>query len=189
MNEQYNTIEEAIEDLRAGKIILVTDDPDRENEGDMICAAEFATQANINFMASHAKGLICTPMSAELAAKLQANDDDDTVLKDLAQEGGTKLGNILSRVLGKTSYSWDENKTKIIFTTNAVSNFMETQKETIKDNMLSYLSYYTLAKWLNLIKPDEAPRFDNRLGEIEEELRLLGAQRDKPKRTSSEPTT
>ena len=61
MNEQYNTIEEAIEDLRAGKIILVTDDPDRENEGDMICAAEFATQANINFMASHAKGLICTP--------------------------------------------------------------------------------------------------------------------------------
>ena len=54
MNEQYNTIEEAIEDLRAGKIILVTDDPDRENEGDMICAAEFATQANINFMASHA---------------------------------------------------------------------------------------------------------------------------------------
>ena len=43
MNEQYNTIEEAIEDLRAGKIILVTDDPDRENEGDMICAAEFAT--------------------------------------------------------------------------------------------------------------------------------------------------
>ena len=44
MNEQYNTIEEAIEDLRAGKIILVTDDPDRENEGDMICAAEFATQ-------------------------------------------------------------------------------------------------------------------------------------------------
>ena len=70
MNEQYNTIEEAIEDLRAGKIILVTDDPDRENEGDMICAAEFATQANINFMASHAKGLICTPMSAELAAKL-----------------------------------------------------------------------------------------------------------------------
>lgn len=70
MNEKYNTIEEAIEDLRAGKIILVTDDPDRENEGDMICAAEFATQANINFMASHAKGLICTPMSAAVAERL-----------------------------------------------------------------------------------------------------------------------
>ena len=44
MNYQYNTIEEAISDLKAGKIILVTDDEDRENEGDMICAAEFATQ-------------------------------------------------------------------------------------------------------------------------------------------------
>ncbi len=70
MANQYNTIEEALEDLRAGKIILVTDDEDRENEGDMICAAEFATQENINFMASYAKGLICTPMSAEIAARL-----------------------------------------------------------------------------------------------------------------------
>ena len=70
MSEQYNTIEEALEDLRNGKIILVTDDPDRENEGDMICAAEFATQENINFMACHAKGLICTPMSIDLAGKL-----------------------------------------------------------------------------------------------------------------------
>lgn len=70
MNRQYNTIEEALDELRAGKIILVTDDPDRENEGDMICAAEFATQENINFMACHAKGLICTPMSAEIAGKL-----------------------------------------------------------------------------------------------------------------------
>lgn len=67
---EYNTIEEALEDLRAGRIILVTDDPDRENEGDMICAAQFATQENMNFMACHAKGLICTPMSAALAASL-----------------------------------------------------------------------------------------------------------------------
>lgn len=70
MEYQYNTIEEALDDLRAGRIILVTDDPDRENEGDMICAAEFATQENINFMACHAKGLICTPMSPELADRL-----------------------------------------------------------------------------------------------------------------------
>ena len=67
---KYNTIEEAVEELKKGRIILVTDDPDRENEGDMICAAEFATQANINFMATHAKGLICTPMSAEVANQL-----------------------------------------------------------------------------------------------------------------------
>ena len=64
-NYQYNTIEEALRDLREGKIVLVTDDPDRENEGDLICAAEFATQKNINFMATYAKGLICTPMRSE----------------------------------------------------------------------------------------------------------------------------
>lgn len=67
---QYSTIEEALEALRAGEIILVTDDPKRENEGDMVCAAQFATQKNINFMACHAKGLICTPMSAAIAGKL-----------------------------------------------------------------------------------------------------------------------
>lgn len=70
MNIKYNTIEEAINELREGKIILVTDDPDRENEGDLICAGQFATQENINFMACHGKGLICTPMSAEIAARL-----------------------------------------------------------------------------------------------------------------------
>ncbi|MEE3420170.1 MAG: bifunctional 3,4-dihydroxy-2-butanone-4-phosphate synthase/GTP cyclohydrolase II [Lachnospiraceae bacterium] len=70
MEHKYADIEQAVEDLKAGKIILVTDDPNRENEGDMICAAEFATQENINFMAAHARGLICTPMSAENAARL-----------------------------------------------------------------------------------------------------------------------
>lgn len=70
MEYKYNTIEEAIAELRAGKIILVSDDPERENEGDMICAAEFATQENVNCMARFAKGLICTPMSAQLAQKL-----------------------------------------------------------------------------------------------------------------------
>ena len=68
---QFNTIEEALEDLRQGKIILVTDDPDRENEGDFICAAEFATTENVNFMATYAKGLICMPMSAEYIRRLQ----------------------------------------------------------------------------------------------------------------------
>ncbi|MBQ2089436.1 MAG: bifunctional 3,4-dihydroxy-2-butanone-4-phosphate synthase/GTP cyclohydrolase II [Lachnospiraceae bacterium] len=70
---KYATIPEALEALRAGKMIMVTDDPDRENEGDLICAAEFATQENINFMATYAKGLICTPMSQELADSLGLN--------------------------------------------------------------------------------------------------------------------
>jgi len=70
MDKDFNTIEEALEALRAGKIILVTDDPERENEGDFICAAEFATGENINLMASRAKGLICMPMSKEIADNL-----------------------------------------------------------------------------------------------------------------------
>lgn len=69
--DKFNTIEEALEDLRRGKVILCTDDPDRENEGDMICAAEFATTENVNLMASVAKGLICMPMSEEYCRKLQ----------------------------------------------------------------------------------------------------------------------
>ncbi|MBQ1334486.1 MAG: bifunctional 3,4-dihydroxy-2-butanone-4-phosphate synthase/GTP cyclohydrolase II [Clostridia bacterium] len=68
---KFSTIEEACEDLRQGKIILVTDDEDRENEGDLICAAEFATTENVNFMATHAKGLICMPMGESLVRKLQ----------------------------------------------------------------------------------------------------------------------
>ncbi len=68
---EFNTVEEALEELRRGRVILVTDDPDRENEGDFICAAEFATTENVNFMAMHAKGLICMPMSIELCKKLQ----------------------------------------------------------------------------------------------------------------------
>ncbi len=68
---KFNTVEEALADLRSGKIILVTDDPERENEGDFICAAEYATTANINFMATYGKGLICMPMSEEYVQKLK----------------------------------------------------------------------------------------------------------------------
>ena len=67
----FNTIEEALEDLRQGKMILVTDDPDRENEGDFICAAQFATTEMINFMAVHGRGLICMPMSVDYIQKLR----------------------------------------------------------------------------------------------------------------------
>ena len=67
----FNTIDEALEDLRQGKIILVTDDEDRENEGDFICAAQFATTEAINFMAVHGRGLICMPMSVDYIQKLR----------------------------------------------------------------------------------------------------------------------
>ena len=68
---EFNTVEEALEELRQGKIILVTDDEDRENEGDFICAAEFATTENVNFMATYGRGLICMPMSESLGKELK----------------------------------------------------------------------------------------------------------------------
>lgn len=67
---KFDSIEKALEDLRNGKVILCTDDENRENEGDLICAAEFATTENVNLMASEAKGLICMPMSGEYIKKL-----------------------------------------------------------------------------------------------------------------------
>lgn len=68
--KEFATIDQALEDLRNGKIILVTDDPDRENEGDFICAAESVTTEQLNFMATHGKGLICMPMSKEYVQRL-----------------------------------------------------------------------------------------------------------------------
>jgi 3,4-dihydroxy 2-butanone 4-phosphate synthase/GTP cyclohydrolase II len=70
MKSDFNTVEECLAALRAGEIVLVTDDADRENEGDCICAAKFATPENVNFMATYARGLICMPMSAALCREL-----------------------------------------------------------------------------------------------------------------------
>ena len=67
---KYQNVKAAVQALQAGKLILVMDDKDRENEGDLICSAEAATTENVNFMATYAKGLICMPMSEELAGKL-----------------------------------------------------------------------------------------------------------------------
>ena len=61
----YHPLEEVLCDLRIGKLILMTDDPQRENEADLVCAGQFATPQNINFMATHARGLICVPMAPE----------------------------------------------------------------------------------------------------------------------------
>lgn len=68
-----NTIDEALVDLKKGKAIIVVDDENRENEGDLVILAEFATPENINFMATFGKGLICTPITEDLAEKLQFN--------------------------------------------------------------------------------------------------------------------
>ncbi len=67
---KLNTIEEALEDIRNGKIIIVVDDEDRENEGDFVCAAELVTPETVNFMASNGKGLICASLTEERCAEL-----------------------------------------------------------------------------------------------------------------------
>ena len=66
----FNTIEEALLDYKQGKIVIVVDDENRENEGDMICAADFATPENINYMAQNARGLICVAIDKEIATTI-----------------------------------------------------------------------------------------------------------------------
>lgn len=70
MDFEFNSIEEVAADLAAGKVVVMLDNEDRENEGDVICAAEFATTENVNFMAKYARGLICMPMDEMYANKL-----------------------------------------------------------------------------------------------------------------------
>lgn len=96
---EFNTVEEALEELRQGRIILVTDDEDRENEGDFICAAEFATTENVNFMSTYAKGLICMPMSEALCRKLHFpqmvsdnTDNHETAFTVSVDYAGTTTG-------------------------------------------------------------------------------------------------
>ncbi len=79
---EFATIEQAIDDIKRGKMIVVVDDEDRENEGDLIIAAETVTPADINFMATHAKGLICTPIDGKRLDELEigqmvANNTDN----------------------------------------------------------------------------------------------------------------
>lgn len=77
----FATVEEAIEEIRLGRMIIILDDEDRENEGDLVMAAEFATPEAVNFMVTHARGLICAPMTVEKAQKLDlmpmVNDNSD----------------------------------------------------------------------------------------------------------------
>jgi 3,4-dihydroxy 2-butanone 4-phosphate synthase/GTP cyclohydrolase II len=70
-NRKLDSIEAALQDIKAGKIIIVVDDEDRENEGDFICAAELITPTQVNFMATHGRGLICTPLTAQRCDELE----------------------------------------------------------------------------------------------------------------------
>jgi 3,4-dihydroxy 2-butanone 4-phosphate synthase/GTP cyclohydrolase II len=98
-NTQLNSIEEAIEDIKNGKVIIVVDDENRENEGDFLAAAEMATPEMVNFMATHGRGLICTPLTEnrckELSLGMMVHNNTDpmetafTVSVDLRGKGVT----------------------------------------------------------------------------------------------------
>lgn len=66
MAKTLNTIEEVLEDIKVGKPVIIVDDEKRENEGDLMVAAEFATMENINFMVKEARGIVCTPMKKRI---------------------------------------------------------------------------------------------------------------------------
>src|SRR5690349_25058713 len=70
MKDRFNTIESVIADLRKGKMVIVVDDADRENEGDLIMAAQFVSSEAVNFMAKHGRGLICVPTTSERLQQL-----------------------------------------------------------------------------------------------------------------------
>ena len=95
----FDSVEDCLEALKRGEIVLVTDDADRENEGDCICAAEFATCENVNFMATYARGLICMPMSRAWCRKLdlpqmvvQNTDNHQTAFTVSIDAASTTIG-------------------------------------------------------------------------------------------------
>lgn len=120
MSTKLNSIEEAIEDIKAGKVIIVVDDEDRENEGDFVAAAEMATPEMINFMATHGRGLICTPLTEsrcdELDLQLMVTNNtvlhetQFTVSVDLIGHGCTTGISVYDRA--KTILALVDNNTK-----------------------------------------------------------------------------
>lgn len=117
---QLNTIEEAISDIRKGKVIIVVDDENRENEGDFVAAAELATPETVNFMATHGKGLICAPLTEkrceQLGLHMMVSNNTDpletafTVSVDLRGNGVTT--GISASDRAKTVYALTDNTTK-----------------------------------------------------------------------------
>ena len=116
----FNTIEEAIEDIRTGKVVIVVDDENRENEGDFVAAAEMATPEMVNFMATHGRGLICTPLTEDRCQELNldlmigkntaAYETPFTVSVDLIGDGCTT--GISTHDRSKTIRSLADKKTK-----------------------------------------------------------------------------
>lgn len=120
------------------------------------------------------------PRLVEISAKLQASDDDDPILKDYVSDATSVVCNLLSRMLGETSYT--DGDGNITFTIKAAANTPDLQDQLV-DYITNYMSTAILRSWLNVIKSDEAKRFEEMLVRLETELIQLSARRLKPERT------
>ena len=78
MDSRFDAVESVLEDVRAGRLVIVTDDEKRENEGDLVCAAEKITPELVNFMITHARGLVCAPITEERAKELNIYREPST---------------------------------------------------------------------------------------------------------------
>lgn len=121
------------------------------------------------------------PNLVEISAKIQASDDDDPILKDYISDATSVVCNLLSRMLGETSYS-DEGE-NITFTIKASANTPDYMQEQLVDYITNYMSTSILRSWLNVIKSGEAKRFEELLVRLETEIIQLSARRLKPERT------
>lgn len=120
------------------------------------------------------------PRLLEISAKIQASDDDDPILKDYVSDATSVVCNLLSRMLGETSYT--DGDGNITFTIKAAANTPDLQDQLV-DYITNYMSTAILRSWLNVIKSDEAKRFEEMLVRLETELIQLSSRRLKPERT------
>lgn len=107
----FNTVEEIIDDIRLGKMVVIVDDEDRENEGDLVMAGELVTAEHINFMATQGRGLICTPILKETAERLNL----DYMVKDNSSANATPFTVTIDLIPGNTTgISTEDRKNTIL---------------------------------------------------------------------------
>lgn len=154
-------------------------------EGSKIITTEIGIQEILLRMKDHAYyigGSAKTdPRFVEISAKIQASDDDDPILKDYISDATSIVCDLMSRMIGETSYEKDDST--ISFITRAKTNTPEYIDEQLKDYIINYMSTYILRNWLNVIKADEAQRFNDMLTRLENEIIQLAARRTKPERS------
>lgn len=153
-------------------------------EGSKTITTEIVIQDILLRMKDHAyyigESAKADPRFVEISAKIQASDDDNPILKDYISDATSIVCNLLSRMIGETNYENDDSN--ITFTTKAKTNTPNIDAQ-LKDYIVNYMSTYILKNWLNVVKADEAQRFNDMLTRLENEIIQLAARRSKPERT------